>query len=45
MSTRDMMPEFELFQPADLDNAFSLLDRYGANGWKLAGGQDSVRWP
>ena len=29
MSTRDMMPEFELFQPADLENAFSLFDRYG----------------
>jgi xanthine dehydrogenase YagS FAD-binding subunit len=44
MSTRDMMPEFELFQPSDLENAFSLLDRYGANGWKLAGGQDSLDW-
>lgn len=44
MSTRDMMPEFELFQPADLENAFSLLDRYGANGWKMAGGQDSLDW-
>src|SRR5690242_17677713 len=44
MSTRDMMPEFELFQPSDLENAFSLLDRYGANSWKLAGGQDSLDW-
>jgi xanthine dehydrogenase YagS FAD-binding subunit len=44
MSTRDMMPEFELFQPADLENAFSLLDRYGADAWKMAGGQDSLDW-
>src|SRR5688572_18373779 len=44
MSTRDMMPDFELFQPSDLENAFSLLDRYGAGAWKLAGGQDSLDW-
>ncbi len=44
MSTRDMMPEFELFQPADLENAFSLFDRYGESAWKLAGGQDSLDW-
>jgi len=44
VSTRDMMPEFELFQPSDLDNALDLLDRYGAGAWKLAGGQDSLDW-
>jgi xanthine dehydrogenase YagS FAD-binding subunit len=44
MSLRDMMPPFELFQPADLPNAFELLDRYGADGWRLAGGQDSLDW-
>ena len=40
----DMMPRFELFQPADLDNAFDLLDRYGDEAWILAGGQDSLDW-
>lgn len=44
MSTRDMMPEFELFQPSDLENALDLLDRYGTGAWKLAGGQDSLDW-
>lgn len=44
MSTRDMMPHFELFQPADLDNAFSLLGRFGADAWPMAGGQDSLDW-
>lgn len=44
MSIRDMMPDFELFQPSDLENAFSLLDRYGDGAWKLAGGQDSLDW-
>lgn len=44
MSTRDMMPEFELFQPTDLENAFSLFERYGESAWKMAGGQDSLDW-
>jgi len=44
MSTRDMMPEFELFQPSDLENALDLLGRYGTGAWKLAGGQDSLDW-
>lgn len=44
MSTRDMMPNFELFQPSDLENAFGLLDRYGAEAWPMAGGQDSLDW-
>jgi len=44
MSTKDMMPNFELFQPSDLDNAFSLLDRFGDDAWPMAGGQDSLDW-
>lgn len=44
MSTRDMMPDFELFQPADVDNALDLLGRYGDDGWAMAGGQDSLDW-
>jgi xanthine dehydrogenase YagS FAD-binding subunit len=38
------MPDFELFQPSDLENAFSLLNRYGSQAWPLAGGQDSLDW-
>jgi xanthine dehydrogenase YagS FAD-binding subunit len=41
---RDMMPGFELFQPTDLETALELLDRHGANGWRLAGGYDSLDW-
>ena len=41
---KDMMPAFALFQPATLEDAFGLLDRYGENGWRLAGGQDSFDW-
>ena len=41
---RDVMPAFELFQPASVDDALELLDRHGANAWVLAGGLDSFDW-
>jgi xanthine dehydrogenase YagS FAD-binding subunit len=45
MSTiRDMIPDFELFQPQALEDAVSLLDRYGEDAWALAGGLDSFDW-
>ena len=34
---RDMMPAFELFQPASIDDALALLDRYGSEAWVMAG--------
>ena len=42
--TKDMMPQFSLFQPSDVNNAIELLDKYGESGWKNAGGQDSYDW-
>ena len=44
LMANDMMPHFELFQPADLETAFELLDRWGDRGWALAGGHDSLGW-
>jgi xanthine dehydrogenase YagS FAD-binding subunit len=44
MIVKDMMPGFELYQPTQLDDAFALLDRYGKDGWKIAGGNDSLSW-
>jgi len=44
MIVKDMMPGFELYQPTQLDDALSLLDRYGKDGWKMAGGNDSLSW-
>ena len=44
MSTKDMMPQFALFQPSDMGNALELVDKYGDKGWKIAGGQDSYDW-
>ena len=41
---RDVMPAFELFQPATVDEALALLDRHGAEAWVLAGGLDSFDW-
>src|SRR5271169_5208506 len=37
MIVKDMMPGFELYQPTQLDDALALLDRYGKDGWKMAG--------
>lgn len=42
--SKDMMPMFELYQPTDIDNALDLAERLGADGWKVAGGQDSLDW-
>jgi xanthine dehydrogenase YagS FAD-binding subunit len=41
---RDVMPAFELFQPASIDAALELLDRHGSSAWVLAGGLDSFDW-
>jgi len=41
---RDVIPAFELFQPASTDDALALLSRYGADAWVLAGGLDSMDW-
>ena len=41
---RDVMPAFELFQPASIEDAQAVLDRYGADAWVLAGGLDSFDW-
>jgi xanthine dehydrogenase YagS FAD-binding subunit len=42
--SKDMMPMFELYQPTDLDNAVDLAGKLGADGWAVAGGQDSLDW-
>src|ERR1700744_4206974 len=44
MIIKDMMPGFELYQPTQVADALTLLDRFGKDGWKLAGGNDSLSW-
>ncbi len=41
---RDIMPAFELFQPATVDDALRLLAQHGTDAWVLAGGLDSFDW-
>src|SRR5262245_33883364 len=41
---RDVMPVFELFQPANVADALALLDRHGSDAWILAGGVDTFDW-
>jgi xanthine dehydrogenase YagS FAD-binding subunit len=40
---RDVMPVFDLYQPATTDDAVRLLDQHG-DAWVLAGGLDSMDW-
>jgi xanthine dehydrogenase YagS FAD-binding subunit len=40
----DVMPAFELFQPASIDAALSLLERHRRSVWVLAGGLDTFDW-
>ncbi|MBV9746157.1 MAG: xanthine dehydrogenase family protein subunit M, partial [Acidobacteriia bacterium] len=41
---RDIMPAFELFQPASTEDALGLLHRYGKEAWVMAGGLDTFDW-
>ena len=41
---RDVMPVFELYQPASIDDAIRLLDQHGTDALVLAGGLDSMDW-
>ncbi len=41
---RDIMPAFELFQPATVDDTLRLLDQHGKDAWVMAGGLDTFDW-
>jgi xanthine dehydrogenase YagS FAD-binding subunit len=41
---RDNIPAFELFQPATIDDAVRLVEKYRDDYWVLAGGLDSMDW-
>src|SRR5205814_9278658 len=40
----NVMPAFELFQPASISDAVTPLDRHGSDAWVMAGGLDSFDW-
>ena len=41
---RDIMPAFELYQPATVDDALRLMNQHGSDGWVMAGGLDTFDW-
>lgn len=41
---RDVMPAFDLLQPASAADAQKLLQQYGNDAWIMAGGLDSFDW-
>jgi len=41
---RDVMPAFELFQPATTDDAMRLVAQYREDAWVMAGGLDTFDW-
>ncbi len=44
MASFDVMPDVQLYQPAELDDALSLAGQLGDEGWLLGGGQDTYGW-
>jgi xanthine dehydrogenase YagS FAD-binding subunit len=43
-TSHDVMPDIELYQPADEATALDLAARLGDEGWLLSGGQDTYGW-
>ncbi|MBL4819611.1 MAG: xanthine dehydrogenase family protein subunit M [Gammaproteobacteria bacterium] len=43
-TSHDVMPDIELYQPTDEENALALAATLGQEGWLLAGGQDTFGW-
>jgi xanthine dehydrogenase YagS FAD-binding subunit len=41
---RDMMGNFELYQPMELGGALDLLRQHGSSAWVLSGGMDTFDW-
>lgn len=44
MASFDVMPDVQLYQPVELDDALKLTEQLGDEGWLLGGGQDTYGW-
>jgi xanthine dehydrogenase YagS FAD-binding subunit len=44
MPSHDVMPDMELYQPVQVEDALALAARLGERGWLLGGGQDTYGW-
>ncbi|MBF8253585.1 MAG: Molybdopterin dehydrogenase [Deltaproteobacteria bacterium] len=40
---QDMMPAFELFQPASVNDALALVNRHDKDAWVMGGGMAGLR--
>ncbi|MEX0619297.1 MAG: xanthine dehydrogenase family protein subunit M [Pseudohongiellaceae bacterium] len=44
MPSYDVMPNMELYQPVQVEDALALADRFAERGWLVGGGQDTYGW-
>ena len=44
MPSYDVMPDVQLYQPTEVDDALNLAEQYKDDGWMLGGGQDTYGW-
>ncbi|MGM0631801.1 MAG: FAD binding domain-containing protein [Pseudomonadota bacterium] len=44
MSAHDVMPDMNLYQPVQVDDAVALATRLAERGWLVGGGQDTYGW-
>jgi xanthine dehydrogenase YagS FAD-binding subunit len=44
MPSYDVMPEVQLYQPTEVDDALNLAEKFRQQGWLLGGGQDTYGW-
>jgi xanthine dehydrogenase YagS FAD-binding subunit len=44
MPSHDVMPNMDLYQPVQVEDALALADRLADRGWLVGGGQDTYGW-
>ena len=44
MPSHDVMPNMELYQPVQVEDALEIADRLADRGWLVGGGQDTYGW-
>ena len=44
MPSHDVMPNMELYQPIQVEDALEIADRLADRGWLVGGRQDTYRW-
>ena len=44
MPSHDVMPNMELYQPMQVEDALEIANRYAERGWLVGGGQDTYGW-